>query len=139
MADATSYVKAGLTPVTPFLAVPDVPDAIALYVRLFDAVEERRDPDPEGVVRHAVLRVGGAPLELGMHGHVTPPAAHALPPVGVHLYVPDVDAVWARATAAGATGYPPANQPYGDREATIVDPFGITWYVATNQQGTATR
>jgi len=129
MADDRSYVKTGLTPVTPFLAVPDIADAIALYVRVFDAVEVRRDADPTGVVRHAVLRVGDAPLELGLHGKN--PEPDGLPPVGVHLFVPDVDAVWARATAAGASGMAPTDQPYGDREAMIVDPLGITWYVAT--------
>jgi len=49
-----------------------------------------------------VLRFGDAPLELGLHGQIVPPAAHTLPPVGVHLFVPDVDAVWGRATAAQA-------------------------------------
>lgn len=132
---ADRHVKPGLTAVTPFLAVPDVPAAIALYVRLFDAVEVRRAPDPTGVVRHAVLSVGGAPFELGLHEDASAPASHGLPPVGVHLYVPDVDAVWARASTVGVTGYAPTDQPYGDREAMIVDPYGITWYVATNVAG----
>jgi PhnB protein len=134
MADGSSYVKAGLTAVTPFLSVPDVPVASALYVQLFEAVEERRDPGSDGVIQHAVLRIAGAPFELGRHGHAAhPPAPGGLPPVGMHLYVPDVDAVWARASAVGATGHAPTDQPHGDREAMIVDPFGITWYVATNQ------
>jgi PhnB protein len=133
MADTSSYVKDGLTSVTPFVAVPDIAEAIDLYARIFGAVEVRRDADPTGIVRHAVLRFGDAPLELGQHGDVVRPAPPALPPVGVHLYVPDVDHIWARAASAGATGHPPVNQPYGDREAMIVDPYGITWYVATSQ------
>ena len=50
----------------------------------------------------------------------------------LHLYVEDTDALYARAIAAGATSiYAPADQPYGDRGAALVDPFGNHWYLAT--------
>jgi uncharacterized glyoxalase superfamily protein PhnB len=46
--------------------------------------------------------------------------------------VPDTDATYAQALAAGATGVtPPADAPYGDRAATVKDPFGNTWFLAT--------
>lgn len=125
-------MKGGLTAVTPFLAVPDIPAAIDFYVRVFGAVDVRRDADPIGAVQHAVISIDGAPLELGRHA-VTKSAPGELPSVSVHLYVPDVDAVYSRAIAAGATGRPPADMPYADREAGVFDPFGITWWVATNK------
>jgi len=46
--------------------------------------------------------------------------------------VPDTDALYARAVAAGAKGVqPPYTAPYGERAATITDPFGNTWFLAT--------
>jgi len=44
-----------------------------------------------------------------------------------------VDAVYDRALKAGATSLnPPADQPYGDRNGGVKDPFGNTWYIATH-------
>jgi PhnB protein len=126
-----TYTKPGLTAATPFLAVPDIAAAIAWYTKVFAATEVRRDADPGGVVRHALIRIDDAIVELGQHSEAAKTVPPALPPVGVHLYVPDVDAVWQRALAAGASGNPPADMPYADREALVADPFGITWYVAT--------
>lgn len=80
-----------------------------------------------GKVVHAVVRVGDAVVEMG---EVSEDSQRM--PSGYFLYVEDVDAVYQRAVAAGATGVaPPADQPYGHRTATLVDPLGYTWYPAT--------
>jgi PhnB protein len=53
-------------------------------------------------------------------------------PVALHLVVPDVDATWVVAIEHGAVGRrPPEDQPYGDRAATFIDPFGHRWMVST--------
>jgi PhnB protein len=53
--------------------------------------------------------------------------------VTLHLYVEDVDAVTARAVAAGAKAVRPvADQFYGDRSGSITDPFGHVWHIATH-------
>jgi PhnB protein len=53
--------------------------------------------------------------------------------VTLHLYVPDVDATIAKATAAGAIVKSQAEDKfYGDRMGTLQDPFGHTWHVATH-------
>jgi uncharacterized glyoxalase superfamily protein PhnB len=55
-------------------------------------------------------------------------------PTALHLYVPDADAIYARALRAGATSMQePADQHYGDREAGVKDPFGNHWYIGTHQ------
>jgi hypothetical protein len=60
---------------------------------------------------------------MGQHGDRTDADVLDLPPVGVHLYVEDVDAVLAKATAAGSRVLVPImDQPYGDREVRIADP-----------------
>jgi PhnB protein len=52
-----------------------------------------------------------------------------------YLYVPDVDAAFARALAAGATvKRPVADQFYGDRTGTLADPFGHVWSLGTPEE-----
>ena len=56
-------------------------------------------------------------------------------PVSIHLYVPDVDAVFKRALNAGAQEKKPVmDQFYGDRSGQLEDPFGHLWWVATHQE-----
>jgi PhnB protein len=51
------------------------------------------------------------------------------------LYVEDVDARFAQAVAAGATvKRPVADQFYGDRLGTLVDPFGHVWSLSTHKE-----
>jgi PhnB protein len=51
----------------------------------------------------------------------------------LHLYVPNADAVFGQAVAAGATVVRPiADQFYGDRTGGVKDPFGNQWWVATH-------
>jgi uncharacterized glyoxalase superfamily protein PhnB len=50
----------------------------------------------------------------------------------VYVVVPDADAVYARAQAAGATIVRPIeNMEYGSREFTVKDPEGHSWSVGT--------
>jgi len=66
---------------------------------------------------------------MGAHApnSVTPP------PVGIMLYIKDVDTVFERAVAAGArVERPLQNQFYGDRMGTLVDPYGHRWYLGTH-------
>jgi uncharacterized glyoxalase superfamily protein PhnB len=54
-------------------------------------------------------------------------------PTSLYLYVEDADALYKRALRAGATSlYEPADQPYGDRNGGIRDPFGNEWYIGTH-------
>jgi len=49
-----------------------------------------------------------------------------------YLYVPECDAVYQRALAAGATSlFEPKDQAYGDRSGAVTDPFGNQWYIAS--------
>jgi uncharacterized glyoxalase superfamily protein PhnB len=52
-------------------------------------------------------------------------------PGAIHYYVPDVDAAYRKALAAGATSMSePKDQPYGERSAGVLDPQGNHWYLA---------
>lgn len=132
MQRTAEYIPEGLRAVTPYLLVRDAIAAIDFYKDVFDAAEIMRHEAGEHVV-HAKLRIGDAVVELGEHGDRTAADVTGLPPVGVHLFVENVEAVYAKALNAGARALSGIEeQYYGDREASIADPFGIVWFVATH-------
>lgn len=50
----------------------------------------------------------------------------------VYVYVPDVEAVYARAITLGAKPIStPQDKPYAERQGGFVDPGGNTWWVST--------
>ncbi len=124
--------------VTPYLIINGAARAIDFYQRSFGATEFMRMPGPGGRIMHAEVRIGTAPVMLADEfpdmGVVGPDPARRSP-VMLLLYVTDVDAVVARALAAGATLLRPVqDQFYGDRAGTIVDPFGHCWTIATHKE-----
>lgn len=120
----------GLHTVTPYLAGEGAAKLIDFMERAFDAKVEQRHPrpgDPEKIM-HSQILIGDSRIELG---DVENPADARR--FELHLYVDDADAVYAKAVAAGArTLRAPIDQPYGDREASIEDPMGNYWYIATH-------
>lgn len=125
---------------TPYIIVRDAARAIAFYVKALGAREIYRltDPSPSGKIGHAELEIGGAVLMLADEwpdfGALSP-ASVGGSPVSLHLYVADVDAAVARATESGATVLrQPKDEFFGDRVATIVDPFGHRWQLATRKE-----
>jgi PhnB protein len=126
----------GYHSITPYMIVTDGAGAIAFYERVFGAKLRMRLGGPGGKVGHAELEIGtGLVMLADEHpemGAVAPPTVGGTP-VTLHLYVEDVDAVVAKAIAAGATSRRPVeNQFYGDRSGTVVDPFGHIWHIATH-------
>jgi PhnB protein len=129
-AGTKSYVPEGLRQVTVYLHPAGAEKMIDFLTLGLGGEELARYQDSAGVVQHAKLRVGDSVLEMGeAHGEFRPM------PTTFYLYVEDCDALYERALTAGATSIsPPADQPYGDRNAGIQDPFGNTWYLATHVQ-----
>jgi PhnB protein len=116
--------------VTPYMLVPDADALIAFLQEVLGAEVLGRYAAPDGRVMHAALRIGDSRLELGEGGGDYKPFAMAL-----HVYLEDVDGVYARAVAAGATTtLAPTDQPYGDREAGVKDRWGNAWYLSTHQE-----
>lgn len=125
-------------PMCPYLIVKGAAQAIAFYVRAFDAKERFRLVDPSGQLGHAELEVAGASLMLADEypdfGALAPVTIGGTP-VSIHLYVSDVDAIVARATAEGATLLQGARDEFfGDRTAMLADPFGHKWHLATRRE-----
>ncbi|MEX5297237.1 VOC family protein [Kocuria sp. CPCC 205292] len=138
-AHTTDGTPHGFTSLTPFIAVVDAAAAIDFCTRAFGAVlVDRTDmPGADGtpVVVHATLDLGAGRLQLGEVNpdfHLVPPPAGDDDCCSLGLYVPDVDAVVARAVAAGATVREPVSTfVSGDRFGSIRDPFGVRWSVMT--------
>jgi PhnB protein len=119
------------TTVRPYFIVEGADDLIDFLKRTFDAEVPLRVPAPGGTVMHAEVRVGDSILEMGDAGGQWKPMT---PPM--HVYLDDVDEAYRRAIAAGAKSlYEPTDQPYGDREAGVVDRRGIEWFLARRLKG----
>jgi PhnB protein len=129
--------KKGVTPVppgfrmvTPYLVAKDGPALVEFAKQAFGAEELFHAVGSAGGL-HAEVSIGDSMLMMG--GGIpgkefrSEPNTHAL-----HIYVKDADAVYQKALAAGATSLDaPRDQEYGERSASIKDPAGNYWYVAT--------
>lgn len=128
----------GYHSVTPYLSIQGAAEAIAFYKRAFGATELFRLVAPGGEIGHAEITIGGSPIMLAdpcAAGAFRSPQSLGGSSVGIHVYVEDVDALFAQAVNAGAkTVKPVQDQFYGDRTGTLQDPFGHVWFLATHQE-----
>jgi len=121
---AKTYKRPGFNSVTPYLIVKPAAELVDFVKEAFGAVESFRTSGPNGIhcevkiEDSTVLIVGGPTLEPQ--------------PAAIHLYLPNVDDVYARAVAAGATSLgEPVDQEYGERSASVRDVGGNEWHIAT--------
>ena len=120
---------------TPYLVAKNAEAAIAFYAEAFGATEDFRMTDPGGGrIGHAELTIAGSPMMLADEypdfGALSPDSVGGTA-VTLHLALADVDATVARAAAAGALVLrAPADQSFGERTATLLDPFGHRWMLA---------
>lgn len=138
MAGRMKGVPEGFHTVTPYLVVGDAAGAIEFYKEVFGATELFRQADADGRVRHAEVVIGDSPVmltdeapEFGMSG----PLVMGGSPVSIFLYVEDADDLFDQAIAAGAEEVEAVkDQPEGDRRGGVRDPFGYTWWLATQTE-----
>jgi len=124
--------------VTPYLACGDAAGAIEFYKKAFGAAEVMRMPGPGGKIGHAEVKIGDSRIMLTdeyAEMNFVGPLSRGGTTVHIHLYVKDVDAVLARALAAGAKLLREAkDQFYGDPSGALADPFGHVWHLATHKE-----
>jgi PhnB protein len=135
---AVKPIPDGYHVLTPYLIVNDAAGAIEFYKQALGAVETMRMSGPDGKVGHAELKIGPANIMLADEfPQMGATSAKTLggSPVGLLLYVEDVDDVAARVVAAGArTLRPVQDQFYGDRSGTFEDPYGHKWTISTHKE-----
>ena len=86
---------------------------------------------------HATVKIGDSMLMFADYfpEFGSPPIAEGHWPIVLSLYVPDADASFQKAVAAGCTvTFPLADQFWGDRYGHVKDPFGFTWAIATHME-----
>lgn len=135
---AVKPIPEGYHSVTPYLIVKGAAQALEFYKKALGAAEIMRMADPSGKVMHAELKIGDSIVmiadefpEMGAKG----PHTIGGSPVGICLYVPNVDQQFKQAIAAGAKEERPVkDQFYGDRSGTLRDPFGHQWTIATHTE-----
>jgi PhnB protein len=140
MAKAKNAVPAGFHTVTPQLTLDNAAQAIDWYKKGLGAEEVSRAVGPDGKIMHAEVRIGDSPIMLNdaiMGGKG--PRAIGGSPASLWIYVPDADALFNRAVAAGAQVVPGpmgamGDQFWGDRCGTLTDPHGYQWTIATHKE-----
>ncbi len=128
----------GYNTLTPYITIKGAGKAIEFYQKVFGARETGRISMPDGTIGHCELQFGDSKLMMAEEnerwGNVSPLKLGGSA-VCLSLYVDNVDAVFETAIREGAKvsgGMEPKDQFYGDRTATITDPFGHIWTIMTH-------
>jgi PhnB protein len=118
------FNREGFHTVVPYLTVKPAVELIDFVKQAFGAVESFRTTGSAGGL-HCEVRIGDSVVMIGGGPTFNPN------PAAIHLYVSNVDEVYERAVAAGATSLAaPSDQEYGERIAAVKDVGGNEWYIA---------
>jgi len=135
----TNPIPKGYHSVTPSFTFKNSKKAIEFYKKAFGATVLDVFPNLTGQgIMHATLQIGDSILMMGDEASgQTCRSAETLggSPIGLFIYVPDADAAFNRAVAAGGTvAMPVADMFWGDRAGSLKDPFGYQWMIATHKR-----
>jgi uncharacterized glyoxalase superfamily protein PhnB len=131
---AAKPIPEGFHTVTPYLIVRGAAKTIEFLKNAFGG-ESVFEPmkRPDGLIMHAEIKIGDSRVMLSDASE-----QHAPTQSWLHVYVPNVDAVYQRAVAAGGvSGMEPTDMFYGDRSGSVRDPAGNTWFIATHKEDVA--
>ncbi len=132
-------IPEGFHTVTPGLVVRDAAKAIEFYKKALGAQELMRMPGPDGKIMHAELKIGDSVVfiadENSHMGTIKSPQTLGGCTGILNVYVPNVDELFKQAIAAGGKeSMAVADQFWGDRYGSLIDPFGYSWGVATHKE-----
>jgi PhnB protein len=117
----------GYTSVAPYLTVNGAQQTMNFLAHVFGAEQLRVYPGKDGKLAHGEVRIDDTVLMLTDAVEGWPASSSH-----VHIYVQDVDAIYERALAAGATAVKaPAQEDDADRRGGFIDAGGTTWWVST--------
>lgn len=135
---AVKPIPDGYHSVTPYLIVKGAAKALDFYKQAFGAKELFRMPGPGDRIMHAEIKIGDSPIMLADEAPeflATSPETLGGTPIGLMIYVEDVDRSFQQAIAAGGKEIRPVvDQFYGDRSGTLMDPFGHKWTIGTHKE-----
>lgn len=127
------YKPVGFRTVTPNATYRDTKAAIELYQRALGLSVDTLLETPDGTVMHVAATIGDSQFFMSDEFEGSPrQAPDPKSPVAFYLYLPDVDASYRQALGAGMGSVSePEDMFWGDRTATVIDPFGYAWTLAT--------
>lgn len=125
---SSGWKPQGYSTVSVYLVVEGARSVIDFLKKTLDASDLRRFNTPDGKIMHAELRIGDTVVMIA-------DASGSYPafPAWLHVYVPDVDATYKNALAAGGLPVQEPARREGDthRRGGFKDPGGNTWWIAT--------
>jgi PhnB protein len=131
--EAVQPIPAGYHSVTPWIISRDTAKLLDFMSKAFGAVELGRVYNQDGTIGHAEAKIGDC-IVMAFDAQTEWPAT----PCFLHLYVPDGDAVYQQALAAGATSVTEMTYlAFGDRVGRVRDPFGNLWWIQTRVENLA--
>jgi PhnB protein len=124
----TPYKPDGYPSASPYLIVDGAQATLDFLKEVFGATELRKYPGEGGKLHHAEVRIDDSVIMLA--DAAEPNWPHT--PASVHIYVRDVDAVYAHALAAGAVSVQePVKKQDEDKRGGVKDSGGTTWWIST--------
>ncbi|MCE3045894.1 VOC family protein [Legionella sp. 16cNR16C] len=136
MSSSVNYKPNDYNHITPYLIAKEARKALEFYKKVLGAEVVMCMDGPDNRIMHSELRIGDSKFMLAdecEEAHAKSPASYGGSPVGLYVYVPNVDEVAKLAEKEGATiTRPLENQFYGDRTCTFTDPFGHIWSIGTH-------
>lgn len=126
------YKPDGYNDLSPYLSADDAHALLQFLKDAFNGEALRIYENDEGKIMHGEVRIGDSVIMFAQASEGWPATKAVL-----HLYVPDANAAYAQALAAGASGLQPPSERAGDpdRRGTFTDPFGNGWSVSHEVTG----
>ena len=130
---AVKPIPEGYQSVIPYVIADDAEALLQFLKTAFGAQEKAISRDPAGAIFHGEVFIRDSCIMFSQASD-----RHPAMPCMVYAYVPDTDATYRSAIAAGATSImEPSNQFYGDRNAGVKDSNGNMWWIGTHVEDVA--
>lgn len=119
----SNHQPGGWPSVIPRLITKNVHGVVGFVKSVFGASGELH------IARPTELRIGDSLIMVSDGGDI-----RDVMPTFLYVYVENADMTYLRAIRAGALSIEePADMPYGDRRATVRDPWDNIWQIATHR------
>ncbi|MBC7934963.1 MAG: VOC family protein [Rhizobacter sp.] len=124
------FKPAGYNSLSPYIISSNAQKLADLLGDVFNSTITRRYDLEDGKIMHAEIRIDDSILMFSDSNENYPPNQSIL-----HVYVSDVEAVFAKAMAAGCKEFQPIKKNEGDpdKRGTFTDFDGNMWSVSTQQ------
>lgn len=119
------------TSASPYIMARGAQRVVDFAKQVFGATELRRHDAADGSILHGEFRIDDTVIMIADGD--PPDGKWPAFPAWIHVYVPDVDAVYRRALVAGGVSVQEPQRREGDpdRRGGVKDPAGNIWWVAT--------